>query len=179
MSSRHQRRPPCSSMPRGRDQFITMYTDYNARGLRDRQSVGCLMRLGPPHLLFFVLLLVITCSTKLNAQTTTSGGLTGVVADPSHAVVPAADVEIRDTAKGSTQSTTTDREGVYRFFFLAPGRYALAVLASGFRNESRTVNVLLGPPVSVNVVLEIAKARTTVTVTEEAPLLQAENEIGR
>jgi hypothetical protein len=37
------------------------------------------------------------------------------------------------------------------------------------------VNVLLGPPVSVNVALEIAKARTTVTVTEEAPLVQAEN----
>ena len=37
------------------------------------------------------------------------------------------------------------------------------------------MNVLLGPPVSVNVALEIAKASTTVTVTEEAPLLQAEN----
>ena len=38
----------------------------------------------------------------------------------------------------------------------------------GFRKESRTVNVLLGPPVSVNVGLEIANASTTVTVTEEA-----------
>jgi len=31
---------------------------------------------------------------KLNAQTTTSGGLTGVVTDPSSAVVPDASVEI-------------------------------------------------------------------------------------
>jgi len=101
--------------------------------------------------------------------------LIGVVTDPSHAVVLGADVEIKDNSKGTTQSTKTDREGVYRFFFLAPGRYTLAVLASGFRNEIRVVNVLLGPPVSVNVALEIARARTTVTVTEEAPLLQAEN----
>ena len=144
-------------------------------GLRDRQSVGCLMRLGPPHLLFLVLLLVIAGSTKLNAQTTTSGGLTGVVTDPSHAVVFGADIEVRDAAKGTVQSTKTDREGAYRFFFLAPGRYTLTVVGRGFRKESRAVNVLLGPSVSVNVILEIAQANATVTVTEEAPLIQAEN----
>jgi hypothetical protein len=64
---------------------------------------------------------------------------------------------------------------VYRFFFLAPERYTLAVRASGFRKESRAVNVLLGPPVSVNVTLAIAHTSTTVTVMKEAPLIQAEN----
>jgi hypothetical protein len=125
--------------------------------------------------LFSALLLAISFSNELTAQTTTSGGLTGVVTDPSHAVVPDADVEIRDTAKGTVQSAKTDREGVYRFFFLAPGRYTLAVTRGGFRKESRAVNVLLGPPVSVNVVLAMAQASGTVTVTEEAPLVQAEN----
>ncbi len=46
-------------------------------------------------------------SNELTAQTTTSGGLTGVVTDPSHAVVSNADVEIRDTVKGTTQSKKT------------------------------------------------------------------------
>jgi Amino acid permease len=69
------------------------------------------MRVGPTRFLFPALLLVAFLSTELNAQTTTSGGLTGVVTDPSHAVVPGADVEIRDTAKGTTQSTKTDRDG--------------------------------------------------------------------
>src|SRR5450755_2055343 len=126
-------------------------------------------------LVFLGLLLVVLISNLSIAQTTTSGGLTGVVTDPSHAVVPAADVEIRDTAKGTVQATKTDREGVYRFFFLAPGRYTLAVTRGGFRKESRAVNVLLGPPVSVNVSLAIAQASATVTVTQEAPLVQAEN----
>jgi hypothetical protein len=81
------------------------------------------MRFRPARFWFSALLLVAFLSNELNAQTTTSGGLTGVVTDPSHALVPNANVEIRDTAKGTTQSTTTDREGVYRFFFLAPGRY--------------------------------------------------------
>jgi hypothetical protein len=136
---------------------------------------GGLMRLGPTSFLFSALLLVISLSTEHTAQTTTSGELTGVVTDSSHAVVPGADVEIRDTAKGTIQSTKTDREGVYRFFFLAPGRYTLAVTRGGFRKESRAVNVLLGPPVSVNVTLALAQASATLTVTEEAPLVQAEN----
>src|SRR5260221_870836 len=142
---------------------------------RDRVCGVSTITLRPTRLLFSALLLALSFSTELTAQTTTSGGLTGVVTDPSHAVVPGADVEIRDTAKGTTQSTKTDRDGVYRFFFLSPGRYTLAVTRGGFRKESRALNVLLGPPVSVNVTLAIAQASTTVIVTEEAPLVQAEN----
>ena len=134
------------------------------------------MRLRPISVLLLAVLLVAASpANKLNAQTTTSGGLTGVVTDPSHAVVPDARVEIRDTAKGTTHSAKTDREGVYRFFFLAPEKYTLAVTHAGFQKEDRAVNILLGPPVTVNVTLELAAERTTVNVTGEAPLIQAEN----
>ena len=98
-----------------------------------------------------------------------------MVTDRTHAVLPNAQVEIKDAAKGTTQSTNTDNQGVYRFFFLAPSTYTLTVEGEGFRKESRIVNVLLGPPVTVNVILEIAKASSEVTVTDEAPLIQAEN----
>jgi hypothetical protein len=47
---------------------------------------------------------------RLNAQTTTSGGVTGVVTDQSLAVLPNADVEIRDINKGTAESTKTDRD---------------------------------------------------------------------
>jgi Carboxypeptidase regulatory-like domain len=131
--------------------------------------------LKPVILLFPILPLVLSLCNRSIAQTTASGGLTGVVTDPSSAVVPGSGVEIRDNAKGTTQATKTDREGVYRFFFLAPGRYALTVTRDGFRTESQAVTVPLGPPVTVNVTLEIAKENTTVKVTAEAPLIQAEN----
>jgi hypothetical protein len=111
----------------------------------------------------------------LHGQTTTSGGLTGVVTDASHAVVPDATVEIKDNTKGTNQSAKTDREGVYRFSFLAPGSYFLTVTRDGFRPDNRAVNIPLGPPVTANVTLEIAKTGTTVTVIGEAPLIQAEN----
>ena len=60
---------------------------------------------------------------ELNAQTTASGAVAGVVTDQSLAVITEAEVEIRNDAKGTTQSTRTDREGVYRFFFIPPGAY--------------------------------------------------------
>jgi hypothetical protein len=126
-------------------------------------------------LLLALLLATVTPTNKLNAQTTTSGGLTGVVTDPSQAVVPDAAVEIMDNAKGTTQSTKTDREGVYQFSFLAPGRYTLTVTHAGFREEKRAMNILLGPTVSANVTLQVANVSTRVSVIAEAPLLQAEN----
>ena len=133
------------------------------------------MRLWPTQFLFSLLLLAVLFASDLNAQTTISGALTGVVTDQSNAVVSNADVEIKDNSKGITQSTKTDREGVYRFFFLAPGRYVLVASHDGFREQRRMVDVLLGPPISVNVSLEIAKASSEITVTDEAPLIHAEN----
>jgi len=58
--------------------------------------------------LLSVLLLFLLPLDNPSAQTTSSGGLTGVVMDPSNAVVPDVDVEIRDNAKGAIQTTTTD-----------------------------------------------------------------------
>ena len=122
--------------------------------------------------LFFLVLLSVLDS---RAQTTTSGGLTGVVSDPSHAVVPDAVVDLKGTAKGTMQTAKTDGDGVYRFFFLSPGSYTLAVSHEGFREERQDVNVLLGPPGTRNITLEIAGGNATVKVTDEMPLLQGEN----
>lgn len=133
------------------------------------------MKFRPVILLLPIFLLVLCLSNNLNAQTTASGELTGVVSDPSGAVVPDAQVEIKDDSKGVMQSTKTDHEGVYRFFFVAPGRYTLTVTLERFRKDIRVVKVLLGPPVTVNVTLELWTANTTVKVTGEAPLIQAEN----
>ena len=113
--------------------------------------------------------------SELNAQTTASGAVAGVVTDQSLAVIIEAEVEIRNDAKGMTQSTRTDREGVYRFFFVPPGAYRLTVRHTGFREVKRTVNVLLGSAVSVNITLEIAETSSEITVSDEAPLIHAEN----
>ena len=72
----------------------------------------------------------------LKAQTTTSGGLSGVVTDPSNAVVPDASVVITDSTKGTVHAVKTNRDGAYSFSFLAPGKYTLQVSHEGFRERS-------------------------------------------
>src|SRR5215472_6311567 len=126
-----------------------------------------------PVVLIIGVPLLLLC--ELNAQTTASGAVAGVVTDQSSAVITEAEVEIRNDANGTTQSTRTDREGVYRFFFVPPGAYRLTVRHLGFREVKRSVNVLLGPTVSVNITLEIAEASSEMTVSDEAPLIHAEN----
>jgi hypothetical protein len=145
--------------------------DFGSVGSADCPSMKLRLNVWPLQ----VALLLLCLSANATAQTTTSGGLTGIVTDPSGAVVPNADVEIKDDAKATARSTKTDQEGVYRFFFLAPSRYTLTVTHEGFRSASQAVNVLLGPPGAANITLAIAKESTTIKVTGEALVLQAEN----
>ena len=139
---------------------------------------GDSMRLWPAHwrlVSYSVIAASICLSQQIGAQTTTSGALTGVITDQTNAILPDASVEIRDSAKGTTQSTKTDRDGAYQFAFLAPGKYMLIVWHDGFREERRTADVLLGPPVTVNIVLRVATATSEVRVSDEVPLIKAEN----
>jgi len=63
----------------------------------------------------FALLVVLSLgATRVAAQTSTTGDLTGTVTDPSGSVVPNAKVTLRDETKGNTQETTTSREGTFR-----------------------------------------------------------------
>ena len=78
-----------------------------------------------------LLLIGLSLSKGMSAQTATSGGLTGVVIDPSEAVVPDANVELRDNAKGIRQTKTTNSDGGYLFSFVAPGNYTLTVTHPG------------------------------------------------
>src|SRR5215470_9862005 len=121
------------------------------------------------------ILLAAVLIVEVRAQTTNSGGVDGVVTDQTGGVIPSADVLLKDINKGTERTTITDRQGTYRFSFLLPGRYELAVYRDGFREEKRIVAVPLGPTVSVNVSLVLATTSSEITVSGEAPTIQAEN----
>ena len=133
------------------------------------------MTLRPFIMRSVLVLLSLTLSDGVSAQNATSGELTGFVIDPSGEVVPDAKVELRDNAKGISQTTNSNPDGEYVFSFVPPGNYTLTVTHSGFRETMQTLHVSLGPPITLNVRLVIAGASTTVTVTGEMPLIHAEN----
>jgi hypothetical protein len=123
-----------------------------------------------------LLFVVLFSALRLPAQTQTTGEITGVVIDPSGAVVANAKVTLKDNSKGSTQSAETNKEGVYHFQLLNPSNYTITVSSSGFQEAATVVDVALGQVTSADIHLTIGSATQTVTVAGESePLIQTEN----
>jgi hypothetical protein len=98
--------------------------------------------------------------------------LTGVVADPSNAVVVNAKVTLRDAMSGSLRETTTNSEGYYTFASVPVGTYVLSVEAAGFQN-SKVDGISLGggEKRNVNVGLQVGNTNQTVEVTGTADII--------
>jgi Carboxypeptidase regulatory-like domain/TonB dependent receptor len=91
------------------------------------------MSFGFTRIVFLNLLILLSALTfggNLNAQTPT-GGLNGVVTDPSGGVIAKAAVRLIN-AGGASLDTITNRDGFYEFKSLVPGTYTLTAVAKGF-----------------------------------------------
>ena len=122
-----------------------------------------------------VLLGLLLASVSLMAQTTTTGDITGIVTDPSNAIVPGASVTLKDIGKGATQTATTNKDGSYRFSSLIPGMYSVTVSSSGFKTVDRELEVRVGQITSGDFQMPLGTSSQTVTVTEQSPLLQLDS----
>ena len=79
--------------------------------------------------------------SALFSQSSTTGAVTGVVIDPTGAVVPGASITLTQLGTNLTLSTTTDSSGRYVFPVLSPGQYSLKCTGKGFRTT--TISQLL------------------------------------
>jgi hypothetical protein len=112
----------------------------------------------------------------LPAQSIISGDITGTVTDPSGASLPSAQVTLQNAGTGTTQSIVTNTQGVYRFAFIPPGTYTVAVSASGFRNATQAnLQVAAGQSTTANFQLVLSSATQTVEVSEHAAGVQTQN----
>ena len=89
------------------------------------------------------------------SQTTGNSSLSGVVTDPTGAVVPGATVEIHNPISQYTRSTTTDNAGQFSFTNIPFNPYHLAVTATGFGAYSQDVDVRSAVPLNLKVALQI------------------------
>lgn len=114
--------------------------------------------------------------SAVNAQSITSGDVTGTVTDPSGAVLPNAAVTLKNDNTGTTQNAPTNGAGQYRFSLLQPGTYTVNVTAPGFQPaERKGIAVIAGQAATANLQLGVATSTTTVQVTESASAIQSEN----
>ena len=99
------------------------------------------------------------------------GTLTGVVTDPSGAVVANANITLRDTGSGSSRTTVTDNDGYYTFASVAVGTYELTVEAPGFQvHKVESIALGGGEKRNVNVAMQVGNTNQTVEVTGSADL---------
>jgi len=103
----------------------------------------------------------------------TSGTLTGVVTDPTGAVIPNAAVTITDTQHGSSVSTTTNAAGIFSRTQLANSTYNVSISAQGFQTSQQNgILVNIDRETRINVTLPPGQVQQTVqVVANEAPVL--------
>ena len=102
--------------------------------------------------------------------------ISGVVADPSGAVVPNAAITVTEVNTGSISKTTSDAAGQYVVPFLAPGTYRVEAKAVGFQEIVRKGITLQSQehPI-IDLTFQVGEATQTVTVTNAAPLIDQAN----
>lgn len=98
--------------------------------------------------------------------------IVGRVADPSGAVIPEAEISLRNVETGIKYPTRTNESGHYSVPFLAPGNYEIAVQKTGFRPVSRTgITLEAGQVLRLDFVLDVAQVTEVVEVSAPVPLM--------
>jgi hypothetical protein len=121
-----------------------------------------------------VLTIGISLVVSLPLQAQVAGGtLSGTITDASGAVVPNAEVEIKNSATGIAKTVTSSTEGFYTAPNLLPGNYEVAVSAPGFNTAIKNGIVInVGSQPVFNLVLEVGVVVNRVEVSTDAPTVQ-------
>lgn len=115
--------------------------------------------------------LVVLGVMPLAAQYTTAS-LGGTVVDPTGAVVPEANVTVRNTETGLTVTTASQANGAYLFSRLPVGTYELTVEKPGFRTYVQAgITLTVNQVATQNVTMAVGEVTERVTVEAEAPLI--------
>src|SRR3989442_6523003 len=120
---------------------------------------------------YFCSILVLVC---VCCGQTYTGGLTGAVADPAVAFVPAASLKLTNLDTNDARRQTTDGTGEYTFTALPPGRYRLELEHPGFKRfVQEPIEVRVQQFITLNPVLEVGTGTQVVEVSGQVALLDA------
>jgi hypothetical protein len=125
-----------------------------------------------------VLLLVVCLGGSLSvwAQSAASGTVSGIVNDPSNAVVAGATITLTDISTNIPRAANSNASGRYFFADVTPGTYTLTVSKAGFAT-TKTDNqiVQVGVNLTVNLSLQVGGANVVVEVSAVGNELQTMN----
>ncbi|HEX8889402.1 MAG TPA: TonB-dependent receptor [Pyrinomonadaceae bacterium] len=118
-----------------------------------------------------LLLLLVVFSMTASAQEF-RGSITGKVVDPNDAIVPGAEVSIKNVDTNALVTATTNEDGSYSFPLLQPGKYTLTVTKEGFNTAVREgIEIRVADKLTLDVKMDVGVSATVTTVTD-TPVLE-------
>lgn len=132
------------------------------------------MRFLPVKILYIGLLLLFICRPLLYAQVNTAN-LSGLVTDPTGAVLANVTVTVTNSATDYSRTFQTDDAGFYSFQNLPIGQYQVKVGAAGFNTATETITLNVGEKARQDFRLQLGSAEQTVQVQSAAPLLSPDD----
>jgi hypothetical protein len=122
-----------------------------------------------------VLLHVAVATFGIQAQTITTGDITGVVRDPSHAVIPSATVTLKSTERGDQRTAQTGDQGSFHFNFLKPGIYTLGAVTTGLESDTAEVTVSVGQAIAIDLIAKVRAVKEAIEIKAETQIVATEN----
>src|SRR5215813_8181998 len=121
-------------------------------------------------------ILSIVVFSVLPAVAQTQAGISGVIHDPSGAVIPGATITVTNPATNFTRSVISNEAGVYNFPGLQPGRYSIKVELPGFRTVTqKDIELQVQQSARLDFTLQVGEVSQTVEVSGAAALIATEN----
>ncbi|MGH9627349.1 MAG: carboxypeptidase-like regulatory domain-containing protein, partial [Bryobacteraceae bacterium] len=102
-----------------------------------------------------------------NAFSQGSGTITGLVVDPSGAILPGAQVRIVETATGLSRELETNGDGRFIATALRPSQYTITTQLTSFKTDVSQVTLLADQNRAIRIELAIGETVQTVTVVSE------------
>lgn len=112
-----------------------------------------------------IIAVFMTVAANISTAQTDQSRIVGTVTDSTGAVVPGADVVIRNDKTGEERTFKTNNEGIYIAGALKPSTYTIKVSGGNFAaSEQRNVQLLVGQALDLNTVLQPAGTQVSVDV---------------
>ncbi len=125
---------------------------------------------------FLSLCILFLCAGSLAFAQAGRGSISGLVSDPSGAIVNGAQVTALNRATGVALHTVTNEAGLYSFVSLTPGVYVVTAGQKGFESVAReNVLVTVDQVATVNIALQVGNVTETVTVSGTTALVDTSN----
>lgn len=132
------------------------------------------MKCGKGLIFLWALALLVAVMPSVFGQTT-FGSITGQVTDTSGAVIPAAQVTLKNLGTSEIRMMKTGSDGLYQFVNLVPGSYSIKVDKQGFQSLTRSpIVVEVNQTVRIDAKMQLGQVTQTIQVTTQTPLLQPE-----